>query len=33
MRKAMEGVYKDVAGRVGQPLIDEFLKETRGATN
>ena len=33
MRKAMESVYKDVAGRVGQPLIDEFLKETRGATN
>src|SRR4249920_890935 len=33
MRKSMEGVYKDVAGRVGQPLIDEFLKETRGATN
>jgi C4-dicarboxylate-binding protein DctP len=33
MRKAMEPVYKDVAARVGQPLIDEFLKETRGATN
>jgi C4-dicarboxylate-binding protein DctP len=33
MRKAMEPVYKDVAGRVGQPLIDEFLKETKGATN
>jgi C4-dicarboxylate-binding protein DctP len=33
MRKAMESVYKDVASRVGQPLIDEFLKETRGATN
>ena len=33
MRKAMEPVYKDVAGRVGQPLIDEFLKETRGAGN
>ena len=30
MRKAMEPVYKDVAGRVGQPLIDEFLKETQG---
>ena len=28
MRKAMEPVYKDAAGRVGQPLIDEFLKET-----
>ncbi len=33
MRKAMQPVYKDVAGRVGQPLIDEFLKETRGTTN
>ena len=33
MRKAMEPVYKDVANRVGQGLIDEFLKETRGATN
>jgi C4-dicarboxylate-binding protein DctP len=33
MRKAVEPVYKDVAGRIGQPLIDEFLKETRGATN
>jgi C4-dicarboxylate-binding protein DctP len=28
MRKAMMPVYKDVASRVGQPLIDEFLKET-----
>ena len=33
MRKAMMPVYKDVAGRVGQPLTDEFLKETRGTTN
>jgi len=33
MRKAMEPVYKDVAGRVGQGLIDEFIKEARGATN
>ena len=33
MRKAVDPVYKDVASRVGQPLIDEFLKETRGATN
>ncbi len=33
MRKAVEPVYKDVASRIGQPLIDEFLKETRGATN
>ena len=30
MRKAMEPVYKDVAGRVGQPLIDQFIKETGG---
>jgi C4-dicarboxylate-binding protein DctP len=29
MRKAMEPVYKDAAGRVGQPLIDEFLKEAK----
>lgn len=33
MRKAMEPVYKDAAGRVGQPLIDEFLKEAKSATN
>jgi C4-dicarboxylate-binding protein DctP len=33
MRKAMEPVYKDAASRVGQPLIDEFQKEARGATN
>jgi len=33
MRKAMEAVYKDVAGRVGQGLIDEFVKEAKGATN
>jgi C4-dicarboxylate-binding protein DctP len=33
MRKAMEPVYKDVATRVGQPLIDEFVKETGGATH
>src|SRR4029079_8944923 len=34
MRKAMMPVYKEVASRVGQPLIDEFLKETgRGAIN
>ena len=33
MRKAMMPIYKDVASRVGQPLIDEFLKETRSATN
>src|SRR5580698_7061115 len=33
MRKAMEPVYKDVASRVGQPLIDEFIKETGGASH
>ena len=33
MRKAMEPVYKDVATRVGQPLIDEFVKETGGVTH
>ncbi|WP_439369867.1 TRAP transporter substrate-binding protein [Bradyrhizobium sp. DASA03120] len=33
MRKAMEPVYKDAAGRVGQPLIDEFLKEAKSTTN
>jgi C4-dicarboxylate-binding protein DctP len=33
MRKTMEPVYKDVASRVGQPLIDEFLKETGGASH
>src|ERR1700681_1538085 len=33
MRKAMAPVYKDVASRVGQPLIDEFLKETGAASH
>ncbi|MBV9533348.1 MAG: TRAP transporter substrate-binding protein [Bradyrhizobium sp.] len=34
MRKAMMPVYKEVASRIGQPLIDEFLKETgRGPMN
>ncbi|TMJ51430.1 MAG: DctP family TRAP transporter solute-binding subunit [Alphaproteobacteria bacterium] len=33
MRKAMEPVYKDVASRVGQPLIDEFLRETGAASH
>ena len=33
MRKAMEPVYRDVAGRVGQPLIDEFLKVTGQASH
>jgi C4-dicarboxylate-binding protein DctP len=33
MRKAMEPVYKDAASRVGQPLIDEFQKQAKSATN
>ena len=33
MRKAMDPVYKDVANRVGQPLIDEFIKETGGVSH
>ena len=33
MRRAMEPVYKDVASRVGQPLIDEFIRETGGASH
>jgi C4-dicarboxylate-binding protein DctP len=34
MRKAMMPVYKEVANRVGQSLIDEFFKETgRGPMN
>ncbi|MCA1516115.1 TRAP transporter substrate-binding protein [Bradyrhizobium sp. NBAIM01] len=33
MRKAMEPVYKDAAGRIGQALIDEFLKEAKSPTN
>jgi C4-dicarboxylate-binding protein DctP len=33
MRKAMEPVYNDVASRVGKPLIEEFLKETKASTN
>lgn len=33
MRKAMEPVYKDAAGRIGQSLIDEFQKEAKSTTN
>jgi C4-dicarboxylate-binding protein DctP len=33
MRRAMEPVYKDIASRVGQPLIDEFIKVTGGASH
>ena len=30
MRKAMLPVYKEMASRVGQPVIDEFVNETKG---
>ena len=33
MHKAMEPLYKDMAARVGKNVIDEFVKETHGATN
>src|SRR6202040_3023841 len=33
MRRAMDPVYKDIASRVGQPLIDEFIKVTGGASH
>ena len=33
MHKAMEPLYKDMAVRVGKNVIDEFVKETHGATN
>jgi C4-dicarboxylate-binding protein DctP len=33
MRKAMEPIYEDMAKRVGKATIDEFIKETMGATN
>jgi C4-dicarboxylate-binding protein DctP len=33
MRKAMDPVYKDIATRVGQSLIDEFVKETGGVSH
>ncbi len=33
MHKAMEPLYKDMAVRVGKSVIDEFVKETHGATN
>src|SRR5579871_74128 len=33
MRQAMEPVYKEMASRLGQGVIDEFLKETGGATH
>jgi C4-dicarboxylate-binding protein DctP len=33
MHKAMDPLYKDMASRVGKNLIDEFVKETQGASN
>jgi C4-dicarboxylate-binding protein DctP len=33
LRKAMEPVYKGMAGRLGQGIIDEFLKEASSATH
>ena len=33
MRKAMAPIYDDMAKRVGKATIDEFIKETTGATN
>lgn len=33
LRKAMEPVYKEMAGRLGQGVIDEFLKEAASATH
>ena len=33
MRKAMAPIYDDMAKRVGKATIDEFIKETMGATN
>jgi C4-dicarboxylate-binding protein DctP len=33
MHKAMEPLYKDMAGRIGKSVIDEFIKETHGVTN
>jgi C4-dicarboxylate-binding protein DctP len=32
-RKALEPVYKEMASRVGQDVIDEFQKETKAVTN
>jgi C4-dicarboxylate-binding protein DctP len=33
LRKAMEPVYKEMAGRLGQGIIDEFLKESASVTH
>jgi C4-dicarboxylate-binding protein DctP len=33
MRKAMEPLYQEMAGRVGKQLIDDVVKATAGVTN
>jgi len=33
MRKAMQPIYQDMAGRLGKAIIDDFLKETQNITN
>ena len=33
MRKAMEPLYQEIAGRVGKQLIDDVVKTTHGVTN
>jgi len=33
LRKAMEPVYKEMSGRLGQGVIDEFLKESSSVTH
>jgi C4-dicarboxylate-binding protein DctP len=33
MRKAMEPLYTEMAGRVGKKLLDEVVKTTHGVTN
>jgi C4-dicarboxylate-binding protein DctP len=32
-KAALDPVYKDMASRVGKDLLDEFVKETKAATN
>ena len=33
MRKAMEPLYSEMAGRIGKQLIDDVMKATHGVTN
>jgi C4-dicarboxylate-binding protein DctP len=33
MRKAMQPIYQEMAGRLGKAIIDDFLKETQSITN